>query len=116
VTYKNGRNVRGVAGIIFEDKIKLRETISVTHTPESGKYVVAKKYEAYVKEDIIDGLDSSKLSDCSEEIQAIVRSLDFNGTTFKSKANLAVIKDKIKRLPSILSSRGLGVEFIKFWH
>lgn len=87
----------GVAGIIFEDKIKLRETISVTHTPESGKYVVAKKYEAYVKEDIIDGLDSSKLSDCSEEIQAIVRSLDFNGTTFKSKANLAVIKDKIKR-------------------
>lgn len=90
------RRTSGVSGIIFDDKIRLKETISAIHIPESGKYSISKKYEAYVKQEIIDGLDDSKLSDCSSEIQAIIRSMDFNGTNFKTKANISLIRDKIR--------------------
>ena len=47
------RRTSGVAGIIFDDKIRLKETISAVHIPESGKYSIGKKYEAYVKQEII---------------------------------------------------------------
>jgi len=91
------RNTPGVSGIIYEDKIKLREIISATHTPQTGKYSISKRYDGYIKEEIIDGLNESKLSDCSESIQAIVRGLGFNGISFKNKANISAIKELIQK-------------------
>lgn len=100
------RSTPGVSGIIYENKIKLREIISATHTPQTGKYSISKRYDGYIKEEIIDGLNESKLTDCSELIQGIVRSLGFNGTTFKNKANISAIKELIKKDYSSLYTLG----------
>ncbi|MFI3037427.1 ATP-dependent endonuclease [Atlantibacter hermannii] len=90
------RRCQGVSGIIFEDTIKLREIISATHTPETGKYSISKKYEAYIKEDVIEGLHETKIGECDEAIQKIIKELGFTGTNYKTKANISVIKEHIK--------------------
>ena len=91
------RGCSGVSGIIHEDKIQLRVTIKSKYNAETGKYSIGKSYEAYVKREIFEGLDfDSSLTNCSPEIQAIIKANGFNGTTYKSKKNQEQIKNLIK--------------------
>lgn len=112
------RRKSGVSGIIFNNEIKLRETISAQHDPSTNKISMSKMYEAYVRREVFTGLDESKLAECSEEIKVIVRREGFNGTNFKTKVNINIIKEKIKEeLPDLFaygdwewSSENFGID------
>lgn len=94
------RDTPGVAGIIHDNKIRLRLTISID---ENNK--IKQDFEAYVQEVNINGwADSWK--DVSENIKSIADEMDINGTAFRNSSNKERLRQKIKDEHSDLVSLG----------
>ena len=81
----------GVAGIVYNNKIRLRLTISID--PKTEK--IQKLYEAYKLEENITGW-SDKWADLDPSLKAIAENLKINGTSWRTDANKEQVRQQIR--------------------
>ncbi|HEU5122574.1 MAG TPA: ATP-dependent endonuclease [Verrucomicrobiae bacterium] len=95
------RSTSGVAGLVYNDKIKLRVSFSINSETEK----VEKVYEAFKQEETIAGW-SDKWSDLADNIKAIAEGAGVNGTGWRTAGKREQVKSVIRQTKADLVTYG----------
>lgn len=95
------RDTPGVAGIIQDNRIRLRATISIGGDGKVERPV----YEAYIREMIIEGF-ADNWSDLSPQIRGIAEEIAITGRTWRNVANKERVRQVVReRHPELVTLR-----------
>ncbi|MAS36437.1 MAG: hypothetical protein CL610_20710 [Anaerolineaceae bacterium] len=89
------RNVSGIAGIVYNNQVRLRLVAERKSDDKSGEEKVHIKYEAFSKEEHITGWEKN-WGQLSPEIKKIAAEAGIDGTKWRNEANKETVKQHIR--------------------